>query len=127
MNLDESKELEEIISKSKNNPNTIALILFGSYSKNKQKPTSDIDLAIIRKKGTQPNEFSEINHKDESFDITFFDKLPDNAKFSIITQGKILVINDKEEFKKIKRKFLHAYRDNYPFYQKNMKRMLKNV
>lgn len=127
MNLLDSNDFKEIIEISKNNSNVIALILFGSYSKGKAKKNSDLDIAIIRKKGSQPHNFLEINYRDNNFDIVFFDLVSDNIKFSILSQGKILVINDKGAFLKMRRNFLHIYRDNYPFFERNMKRMLANV
>lgn len=127
MNLEKTKEFEKIINSSKNNPNIIALILFGSYAKNKQKENSDIDIAIIRKKNTMPHQFDELSFKNKQFDIVFFDRLPDIIKFNVFSEGKILIVNDSQMYKSIRRKFLHAFRDNYPYYQKNMKRMLENV
>lgn len=127
MNLQESKEFKKIVEKAKNNPNIIALILFGSYAQNKQKPNSDIDIAIIRKKNTLPHQFEELNFQSKEFDIVFFDRLPDMIKFNVFSKGKTLVVNDKKTYTAIRRKFLHAFRDNYPYYEKNMKRMIANV
>lgn len=121
------KELDVFISAASKNPNVVAVILFGSQVSGKTKPTSDIDIAIVRVKNSMPHDFEEISYLSDSFDIVFFDKLLDTIKFSCITQGRILVLNNKHEFKNIKRRFLYRFRDDYMLYQRSMRRMVANV
>ncbi len=127
MDLMNSSDFEKIINISKNNSNTIALILFGSYAKGTHKKNSDIDLCIIRKKDTMPHDFKELDYCDENFDILFFDKLPDYIKFRVISEGKILVLNDIYAYQNIRRNFLHSFRDQYEFYEKNINKVLNYV
>lgn len=127
MNLLDSSDFKKIVEISKKNPNCIALILFGSYAKNTSKKTSDIDLCIIRKKDSMSNEFDELNFRDEKFDIHFFDKLPDYIKYRIFSEGKVLILNDSLEFFKIRKKFLHIYRDEYPFREYRLNLMISKI
>lgn len=127
MNLLKSKEFKEIIKISKKNPNTIALILFGSYAKNNYKITSDLDLCIIRKKNTLSSDFDELNYLSKKIDIVFFDKLPDYIKFRIFSEGKILVLNKNLEYRRIRSKFLHIYRDNFIYRQLQLNKQLTMI
>lgn len=127
MNLHETKEFGDIIIKSKLDKNIIALILFGSYAKNEQKITSDLDLCIIRKKNTLPSDFEIISYKDKKFDILFFDLLPDYIKFNVFKYGKFLVINDKKSFYTIRRRFLHKYLDEFPYFERSLNKVIENV
>lgn len=121
------KELDSFIFAASKNPNVIGVILFGSQVSGKTKPTSDIDIAIIRVKNSMPHDFEEISYLSESFDVVFFDKLLDSIKFSCLTQGRVIVLNDKHEFKNLRRRFLHRFRDDYMLYQRSMRRMIANV
>lgn len=126
MNLLDSNKMKNFVQSLENNEKVIAAILFGSYAKGKQRPNSDIDICIITKKGTLSH---EIEHplKDEGFDVHLFEKLPINIQFNIFSQGKLLIVNDKKEYLILRKKFLHFYRGNYPFFKKNMEKFLKNV
>lgn len=121
------KELDSFIFAASKNPNVIGVILFGSQVSGKTKPTSDIDIAIIRVKNSMPHDFEEISYLSESFDVVFFDKLLDSIKFSCLTQGRVIVLNDKREFKNLRRRFLHRFRDDYMLYQRSMRRMIADV
>ena len=128
MDLIKTKEYHSIIKSAKKDKNIIALILFGSYAKGNVKPNSDIDICIIRKEGSMPHDFEILDYQDrKTFDILFYDKLPFYIKFKVFSEGKILALNDEKSFFKIRRKFLHIYRDNYSFFMKNMRRMVANV
>lgn len=127
MNLMKSNDFKEIIRAAKKNPNTIALILFGSYARGTQKPNSDIDIAIFGKKGTFPSDFDELNFKDKNFDILFLDSLPDYIKFKVFSEGKVLVQKDELLYSRKRRRFLHAYMDQYPFFEKNMNKLITKL
>ena len=123
-----NKEFQNFLKEIEKNENVKACILFGSHATNKQKPTSDIDICILKDKDKTPKDFENIfNSTNEKYDILFFENLTEIMKFRILTEGKILNVKNKKEFLKLKRKFLHIYRDNYPFYQKNMNKMIANI
>jgi predicted nucleotidyltransferase len=128
MNLKKSKEFLELIDVAKENKFVIAVVLFGSYVKGEVKPNSDIDVCIIAKKDARLEDLSDIRgYSSQYMDVLFYHNLTDVMKFRIFSEGEILALNDKKEFLRLRKKFLHIYRDNYLFYMKNMKRMLANV
>lgn len=127
MNLLKSDEVLKIIEISKSNPNVITLVLFGSYAKGTQKSNSDIDLCIIRKKDSMPHDFEELDFQSKKIDIVFYDKLPDYIKFRIYSEGEILVLNNELEYSKIKKTFLHVYRDNYFYMQKQLNKQVAMI
>ena len=112
-----NNEFLNFIDEINHNENIIACMLFGSYAKENQKPNSDIDICIFRKKDSAPKDFEKIiNKAQENYDIVFFDTLSDIIKFRVISEGKTLVIKDNITFLRIKHKFLHIYRDNFVVY-----------
>lgn len=127
MNLLESKEFKEFLTLAKSNPNTLSVIVFGSYARGEQKENSDLDIAIFRKKGTVPADFPELSYKNKLFDIHFLDLLVDEIKFEIFSEGKVLVQKDHLTYKLMRRRFLHSYLDNYGFFKRSMEKMLSKI
>ena len=89
---------------------------------------SDTDICIIKDRHSKLGEFSDINwFSGGDIGLHYFENLPDIIKFRVFSEGKILALNDKQQFLKLRRRFLHAFRDNYLFYEKNMKKVMQNV
>lgn len=107
-NLLVSSDFKEFLNSCKTNSNVVAVILFGSYARNTQKKSSDIDLCIVRKNSYLIKDF-DFPLRDENFDVHFFDTLPEIIKFRIIGEGKLVVLNNEVEYNLIKRKFLREY------------------
>lgn len=126
MNLLESKTFKDFLKNIKHNDKVIAVVLFGSYARKTQKENSDLDICIFAEKGTLSH---EIDHplRDEGFDVHLFEKLPINIKFNVFAEGKLLYVKDEKEYLSIRKKFLHFYRGNYPFFKKNQEKFIKNV
>lgn len=128
MEFDENQNFKKFLNVLSKISSDIACIPFGSCATNKQKANYDIDICIIRKEGSHAHEFEELEFaKKGEIDIVFHDRLPDYIKFRVFSEGKILFLNNKTTFLKIRRKFLHVYRDNYGFYLRRMERFLANV
>lgn len=129
MDLSKTKEFEEIIELAKKDQNIIALVLFGSYSRGDFKENSDLDLCVFRKSPEiLPHEFELIKFQDrKTFDILFYDNLPDYIKYKIFQEGKILVLNDEITYSKIRRKFIHIYIDGYYFRQRQMAKLMERI
>lgn len=123
----DKEELEKFLKIVKSNKSVFACILFGSQLKN-PKPNSDIDICIFKKKGTQTSDFLEIlENKPKNYDLVFYDKLNDIIKFRVFSESKILYTENEMEYQRFKKKYLHKFRDIYPYYKQNMERMMANV
>ena len=120
------KKLENYLNSLKHNENILGVYLFGSYAKGKQKETSDIDLCIFTKEGIELHDI-EVLGREEGFDIHLFDKLPELLKFKIFKEGKSILINNKLELSRKRRKFLHSYRAMYSLRQRNKLRVLNSI
>lgn len=80
------KEIQELTKKKYIN----AIIIFGSYAKQNQKPLSDLDICLITDKISKKQEKELLSFKTEELDITLFHKLSLPLQYQIITQGKTL-------------------------------------
>ncbi|MEK6808487.1 MAG: nucleotidyltransferase domain-containing protein [Nanoarchaeota archaeon] len=73
------------------------IILFGSYSRMKQKPLSDIDICILVDKKIPLKIKSEIySYASKKIDISLFWDLPPQIRYDVLKDGKILFNRNKD-------------------------------
>ncbi|MBI5347317.1 MAG: nucleotidyltransferase domain-containing protein [Candidatus Aenigmarchaeota archaeon] len=91
------KGLDKLLSAAGKDKNILAVILFGSYARKKQRKTSDIDVALILKNPDKAFE-KRVRYSliDEKIDVQVFQKLPVFIKIRVLKEGKILHCKDKE-------------------------------
>ncbi len=115
------EKYKNVIEEIKNNSYVDSLFLFGSYSTNTQKPTSDLDITVIFKPNTTENEKTSIlAHGTDELDISDFEELPLILQYKVLAKGK--VIKNEEKQKKLLNSIKHQLIDFLPL--KN--RILKN-
>ena len=115
------EKYKNVIEEIKNNSYVDSLFLFGSYSTNTQKPTSDLDITVIFKPNATENEKTSIlAHGTDELDISDFEELPLILQYKVLAKGK--VIKNEEKQKKLLNSIKHQLIDFLPL--KN--RILKN-
>lgn len=115
------EKYKNVIEEIKNNSYVDSLFLFGSYSTNTQKPTSDLDITVIFKPNTTENQKTSIlAHGTDELDISDFEELPLILQYKVLAKGK--VIKNEEKQKKLLNSIKHQLIDFLPL--KN--RILKN-
>ena len=100
------EEIKEILNKMveylKNEINTFAIILFGSYSRNTQNKESDIDIAIkgnkidSKKIYELKQKLEDISQKD--VDLVNLDDISDVFRYEILMNGIKLFCQDDYKF-----------------------------
>lgn len=99
------EELEEI-SKFKS---IDSIIIFGSYSENKVKPLSDLDICIIARKISPLIKKRILSYSNEELDISFFEDLPLSLQYKILTKG--ILYYSKTDISKLKIKTTNLWFD----------------
>lgn len=96
-------EMNQMTEKLKTKLDCIAIILFGSYSRNTQREDSDIDIAIKSKHEISKiklfemtQELEEMTKKD--IDLIDLDKITDSFRYEILMNGKVLFCENDVEF-----------------------------
>ena len=79
-----------ILDEIKSNDCVDAIVIFGSYSTNSQKPLSDLDICIFfRKKTTKEIKREILSYANNELDISSFESLPLSLQYKILTSGNI--------------------------------------
>ncbi len=123
---DIEKNIPYLINEIKKISEINALILFGSIAKGSRKPLSDIDLALLFKKGVEKEKYSSIELlvfdiissilKTEEFDLAILNNAPPKIAYNILKDGKILFVKDKMSFIGFKENIIKYYLD-FKYYE----------
>lgn len=101
--------MEKIVKKATRDEDILAMMLFGSYTKQRFKPSSDIDVCLILK----PKRFSNLSISKKKlecltlvsnkYDIQIFQQLPVYIRVRILKEGKLLLNKNYDELFKVAR------------------------
>lgn len=106
----ELQKIQEVLLK-KTKP--LAIILFGSYSRNTQNKDSDIDIAIKAEKVDKKiifdlrQELEELTSKD--VDLIDLDDISDSFRYEILMNGIVLFCEDSYKFDMYKIDMMREY------------------
>ena len=114
--------MNRIVEELKKYPDVMAIILFGSHVKGKEKPLSDMDIAVLLKNSNLEAEIS--NFSSNLLDVVPFSRLPLYIKFEVLKYGKTLFVRDEKYFLQIKWETLREYLEMSYLYEKMSRRIL---
>lgn len=87
-----------------------AIYLFGSYATGKIHILSDIDICIIT------DSYEDVDYPStDNLDVSYFHLLPLTAQFRVFSEGRPLIVNDKNYVDKLKIRTINNYIDFKPF------------
>ena len=129
-------DLNKVISFCKKDKTILAAYLFGSYAKNKSKPTSDLDLALLtsdargkRKKFEKRMRFNgELSRLlKKEVDLIFLEESSDLLGYEIIKTGKLIYEANKAKHRYLAAKIVLKYLD-FQYIQKIMEQgMIRSI
>jgi predicted nucleotidyltransferase len=94
--MDDSKAvlLEPIVTRARDDDDVLALVVFGSFTKDGAEPYNDIDVCLFlypeKTSGTAKKTIEYLDLYSE-YDIHFFSDLPLYIKKRVLEEGKILI------------------------------------
>ena len=116
------KIVDRVVEDLKKYPEVVAIVLYGSYAKGKEKPLSDIDIAVILKDQNLEAEVSSFSSN--ILDVVPFHRLPLYIQFEVLKYGKVLFSRDREYFMDVKKKTLRDYLEMSYLYKRMSRRIL---
>lgn len=103
-----------------------AVILFGSFARNEQKPLSDIDLCVVTEKGISLSQKAGIvSCGSKKVQISLFWDLPASVRYAVLREGKILYNKNKDFFHESLVQTMSEYLDFKHILQRNIKEALE--
>ncbi|MBS3056429.1 MAG: nucleotidyltransferase domain-containing protein [Candidatus Aenigmarchaeota archaeon] len=111
-------EINKVVNELKKHRKIAAIILFGSFARGKEKPLSDIDIAVITKNPDKDMEAEISSFSLNIFDIVNFHRLPLYIQFEVLKYGKPLFVRDEEYFSEIKREVVKEHLEMSHLYER---------
>lgn len=107
--------LEKLVERAKKDEDVLAVMLFGSYTKQGFRPSSDIDICLILK----PKRFSNLFMSKKKleylalvpnkYDIQIFQQLPVFIRARVLKEGKLLLNKNYDEMFKVARDAIREF------------------
>ena len=116
------REINKVVEDLKRYPEVVAVILYGSHAKGKEKPLSDVDIAVVLKDKSLEAEVSSFSSN--ILDIVPFHRLPLYIQFEVLKYGKVLFSRGKNYLLDVKRRTLGDYLEMSYLYNRMNRRIL---
>ena len=116
------KEIDELVSKAKQDKDVLALMVFGSYARGEDH--RDIDVCMVLSDGTDNRTMSEkrLSYLSENnLDIQIFQQLPLYIRIRILKEGKIIFCRDMPKLYDIAIRTVRDYGYFEPIYEGYLK------
>lgn len=115
------ERLPKLVEEFKRDKNIAALYLFGSYAKDKIKPLSDIDIAVLLKKNVPSRKYWDLKIgliskitpilSTDEVDFVVLNEAPYELAYNILKEGKILFCRDENACGEFREKTVSDYLD----------------
>ena len=112
-------QVQIVLKRLKKIPEVQAVYLFGSYAKNKHRPVSDIDIAVLLYPFTKESEAEAGANSNRMVQVSIFNRLPPFLKWDIVKNGKKLFVRDKEIVRELEIRAIKEYHEHVPLYRRN--------
>lgn len=116
--------INKVADELKDNEHVSAVILFGSYARDEQKPISDIDICILTSDDA-PESFlkSLAGYSSEKVQISVFGMLPSWVRYNILKEGRVIFKKSDKDMHDATVRTMSEYLDFGPILRRNIKRV----
>jgi len=121
MNRDVERQLHGLIAQAENDPDVLAVILFGSHALDAAGPASDVDVCVVLEaRGPSGIEASRkrLDYLDgRDLDVKIFQQLPLYIRSRVFKEGRVLFVRDEDRLYELAFRTARAFEDFRPYYQ----------
>lgn len=115
------ERLPILIEDFKKSPGINALYLFGSYARDKIKPLSDIDIAVLLRNSAAKKDYWDIKLKlltkamaimgTDEIDFVLLNEAPYELRYNILKEGRVLFCRKEKERREFREQAVWDYLD----------------
>ncbi len=92
--------IDKILAKAKNDPEIVAVFLFGSQARGESAAGSDVDVCLMLKPGKHAASSLSLKRlsylKESDADVHIFSRLPLYIRHRVLKEGKVLLCRDED-------------------------------
>ncbi len=117
----EDKALQELLASVRQDPQILAVLLFGSAARGQQSPRSDLDICLILTPQLKPYDPQMLAQKRLEYltcdlDLKIFQQLPLYVRRRVIKEGQLLYVRDEPALYELAHRTAQAFEDFKHFY-----------
>ena len=122
-----TSEIEKLLTKVHQDAEILAVLSFGSTSRQEQTPLSDIDICLMlvpcsKLSDPQSLTFKRLEYlKDLSLDVQIFQQLPLYIRKRVLKEGKILFVRDENQLYELAFRTVRSFEDFRHIYNDYLK------
>jgi predicted nucleotidyltransferase len=117
---DSSRSLKQLLKAVQEDPDILAVILFGSVARGEQTPISDMDVCLVlqsQKYSTLALSSKKLAYiKQDSLDVHIFQQLPLYIRRRVLKDGQVLFVSDIDALYALAFRTAQAFEDFKPVY-----------
>ncbi len=118
--MDARRQLQRLLSTAQDDPDILAVILFGSTARGEQTSASDVDVCLV----LQPCAYDPLARsrkrltylKQGDLDVHLFQQLPLYVRRRVLREGKVLFERDTDALYSLAFRTAQAFEDFKPLY-----------
>ena len=108
-------KIDRILAKAKNDPEVVAVFLFGSQARGEAGTGSDIDICLMLRPGKHDDSTlfqKRLSYlKESDADVQIFSRLPLYIRHRVLKEGKVLLSKDDDLLYEISFRTAQAFED----------------
>jgi len=114
---EEEAAIENLLTRTREDQDVLAVLLFGSAVRQEQNPLSDIDICLVLVPQAAPFAPSELSRKrldyskDFPLDVQIFQQLPLYVRRRVLKEGRILFVREEELLYELAFRTAQAFED----------------
>ncbi len=120
--------VDRLIAKAAQDPNVLAVMIFGSTARGEQNPASDVDICLV----LRPEASQEMGRSEKrleylaqfDLDVQVFQHLPLPVRRRVLKEGRVLLSKDDDALYRLASRTAQAFEDFRPAYQRHLDAVL---
>jgi hypothetical protein len=119
------KEYSPIIERAADDPEVLALMIYGSHARGDAVSASDVDMCLVLRAGKYEDltlSKKKLSYlRDFDFDVQVFQQLPLYSRVRVLKEGKIIFCADENQLYDLAYRTAHQFEDFKPIYYAYLK------
>jgi predicted nucleotidyltransferase len=115
------RQLERLINLAKDDPEILAVVLYGSVARGEASRDSDVDICLVlmplRREPSQLSAKRFVYLKEVDLDVQVFQQLPVYIRQRVLKEGKVLFVRDEDALYDVAFRTVQAFEDFRPYYR----------
>ncbi|MBI2917306.1 MAG: nucleotidyltransferase domain-containing protein [Chloroflexi bacterium] len=113
--------IQRLLHQARDDPQVLAVMLFGSRARGEQRPDSDVDVCLVLQPGPYERPFLTEKRLDylahHPVDVQVFQDLPLYVRRRVLKDGRLLFCRDEDTLYETALRTARAFEDFRPLYQ----------